>query len=102
MTEKRVDRTQPPDPDKPPVTDQTASNAAAGSALTGTGPSTPGMPPPGGQGHVDVTGIVPEGIHIDPDITEGHPGYEESGDSEIIPLEPLVRGESAGQEDKSI
>ena len=78
MTEKRVDRTQPPDPDKPPVTDQTASNAAAGSALTGTGPSTPALPPPGSQGHVDVTGIVPEGIHIDPDITEGHPGYEES------------------------
>jgi hypothetical protein len=43
---------------------------------------------------VDVTGIVPEGIRIDPYITEGHPGYEESGDSEIIPLEQLVRGRS--------
>jgi hypothetical protein len=34
---------------------------------------------------VDITGIVPEGVRIDPDITEGHPGYEESGSSEIIP-----------------
>lgn len=34
---------------------------------------------------VDVTGIMSEGIRVDPDITEGHPGYEESGDSEIIP-----------------
>jgi hypothetical protein len=28
---------------------------------------------------------MPQGIRIDPDIMEGHPGYEESGDSEIIP-----------------
>jgi hypothetical protein len=28
-----------------------------------------------GTGRVDVTGIVPEDIHMDPDITEGHPGY---------------------------
>lgn len=41
--------------------------------------------PGGGQGRVDVTGIVPEDIHVDPDITEGHPGYEESGSSGIIP-----------------
>ncbi len=105
MTEKRVDRTQSPDPDKPRVTDPTASNAAAGPALTGTGLSTPALAPAagqpvGGQGRVDVTGIVPEGIHIDPDITEGHPGYEESGDSEIIPLERLARGETAGREDR--
>lgn len=41
--------------------------------------------PGGGQGRIDVTGIVPETIRIDPSITEGHPGYDESGDSEIIP-----------------
>jgi hypothetical protein len=40
-----------------------------------------------------VVGVIPEGqIEIDPEITEGHPGYEESGPSEIIPLERL-RGE---------
>jgi hypothetical protein len=42
---------------------------------------------------VDITGIVPESIRIDPDITEGHPGYEESGESEIIPPERLAGGE---------
>jgi cytidylate kinase len=48
--------------------------------------------PGGNPGRVDVTGIMPEGICIDPDITEGHPGYEESGDSEIIPAERLAGG----------
>ena len=51
-------------------------------------PHRPGVTP----GSVDVTGIVPEGIRIDPDITEGHPGYEESGDSGIIPFERLAGG----------
>jgi hypothetical protein len=41
--------------------------------------------PGGGQGRVDITGIIPEGIHVDPNITESHPGYDESGSSEIIP-----------------
>jgi hypothetical protein len=41
--------------------------------------------PGGGQGRIDVAGVVPEDIQVDPDITEGHPGHEESGDSEIIP-----------------
>jgi hypothetical protein len=36
----------------------------------------------GGEGRQDVVGHVPDDIRIDPDITEGHPGYEESGDSE--------------------
>jgi len=43
--------------------------------------------PGGGQGRVDITGIMPEGIRVDPNVTEGHPGYEESGESEIIPTE---------------
>jgi hypothetical protein len=30
---------------------------------------------------------MPEDVRIDPDITEGHPGYQESGDSEMIPTE---------------
>jgi universal stress protein A len=32
---------------------------------------------------VDVVGVLPEEIRVDPNITEGHPGYEESGNSEI-------------------
>ncbi len=55
-----------------------------------------GRQPQSGEasGRVDVTGIMPEGIRIDPDITEGHPGYQESGDSEIIPNERLTGGSS--------
>jgi hypothetical protein len=49
--------------------------------------------PGAAQGRVDVTGIMPEGIRIDPDITEGHPGYEESGSSEITPTPPGQRQE---------
>lgn len=49
--------------------------------------------PRSGEGRIDVTGIMPEGIRVDPDITEGHPGYQESGDSEIIPNERLREGE---------
>jgi hypothetical protein len=44
-------------------------------------PHEPGI----SRGSVDVTGIVPEDVHVDPDITEGHPGYEESGSSEMHP-----------------
>jgi hypothetical protein len=32
---------------------------------------------------VDVVGIVPGAIYVDPELTEGHAGYENSGDSEI-------------------
>ncbi len=32
---------------------------------------------------VDVVGIVPEEVHVDPEITEGHPGYDETGPSEL-------------------
>ena len=50
--------------------------------------------PGGNPGRVDVTGIMPDDIRVDPNITEGHPGYEESGDSEIISAERLARGRS--------
>ncbi|MCS7168835.1 MAG: hypothetical protein RMI91_09580 [Gemmatales bacterium] len=43
---------------------------------------------------VDITGRVPDDVHVDPDITEGHPGYQESGESEIIPMERLTKPES--------
>jgi hypothetical protein len=74
MPAKRDDGSQTPG-DEPPA-------AQAGpKALPQRETGLPG----GGQGRVDVTGIVPENIHVDPDITEGHPGYQESGESEIIP-----------------
>jgi hypothetical protein len=40
-------------------------------------------------GSVDVTGIIPDDVQVDPEITEGHPGYDESGPSEVIPGRPL-------------
>lgn len=55
----------------------------------------------GGQGRIDVTGIIPERIRVDPDITEGQPGYEESGDSETIPPERLAGGGSTAEESKA-
>lgn len=54
---------------------------------------------PGSQGRVDVTGIMPDNIHIDPNLTEGHPGYEESGDSEIIPAQRFTKDETAEKKD---
>ncbi len=56
---------------------------------------------PAGQtdpNRVDVTGIVPESVRVDPDNTEGHPGYEESGESEVIPINRL-RGEATKAKD---
>jgi hypothetical protein len=41
---------------------------------------------------------MPEGIRVDRDITEGHPGYQESGESEIIPTERLSEGQAAKEE----
>ncbi len=37
----------------------------------------------GGEGRREVTGRVPDDVRVDPDITEGQPGYQESGDSEL-------------------
>src|SRR5689334_5617655 len=53
--------------------------------------------PGGGQGRVDITGTIPQGIRIDPDITEGHPGYQERGESEIIPAKRSAGGKATGR-----
>jgi hypothetical protein len=70
--------------------------------MAGKKPRQTRRPEEGGRGRVDVTGIVPEGIRVDPDLTEGHPGYQETGDSEIIPNERLTRGQggSSGERKK--
>jgi hypothetical protein len=46
---------------------------------------TPALPhePDVNPDAVDVVGIIPGDVYVDPEITEGHPGYEESGDSEV-------------------
>lgn len=44
-----------------------------------------GRPETGSGEGRDVTGVMPDNVRVDPNITEGHPGYQESGDSEIIP-----------------
>jgi cytidylate kinase len=61
-----------------------------GSALLSAVPLSASGQPEGNPGCVDVTGIVPQEIHVDPNLTEGHAGYEESGDSEIIPPERMA------------
>lgn len=47
------------------------------------GPNPECGEPGGGRGRVDIVGRRPKGIRIDPNFMEGHPGYEESGSSEI-------------------
>jgi hypothetical protein len=51
-----------------------------------------GRRPRQGAGRVDAPGIVPEDVHVDPEITEGHAGYQESGRSEIILKDQLIGG----------
>lgn len=84
---KSVSRTGPPVTDKEMSSTWKALPKASGRPDTGQ--------PGGGQGRVDVTGTMPEGIRVDPNLTEGHPGYQESGDSEIIPAERFRGGEVA-------
>ncbi len=96
MRAKRSDKPNQPEQKEAPQGNKSPEPAAR-ALLPGVSRSDSGQPQ-GNAGRIDVTGIIPEGIRIDPDITEGHPGYEESGDSEIIPPERLTRGESAAEE----
>lgn len=50
-----------------------------------SGPNPECGVPGGGRGRVDIVGRRPKGIGIDPNFMEGHPGYEESGSSELSP-----------------
>jgi hypothetical protein len=91
MTAERVDQPQSPEKERAAVAIPAESNAGgpAPRALPKGVPQPETGEPGGGRGRVDVTGIVPEDIHVDPNLTEGHPGYTESGGSEIIPPKPL-------------
>jgi hypothetical protein len=89
MADERTSRSKPT---KRGAANHTAPRPALTQGTRRTAPGEPGS----GQGRVDVIGIIPEAIRIDPDLTEGHPGYERSGDSEIIPTERF--SESAAPE----
>ena len=47
--------------------------------------------PGGGRGRVDIVGAVPDDIQVDPEITEGHVGYQESGPSELLPTQRIKK-----------
>jgi hypothetical protein len=57
--------------------------------------------PGGGQGRTDVVGVLRNPVPVDPDITEGHEGYEESGDSEVVPVEHIIEDITRDLEEKS-
>ena len=55
--------------------------------------------PGGGAGRVDIPGKLPSEIRVDPFITEGHSGFDESGLSEISPVERSVEREAGKRGD---
>lgn len=100
MPRKQADKAQSTGQHKPAAGGTAAGNQAGAPSMQGTGPK-PALPPADGRPPcdphcVDVTGHPPEDIRIDPDITEGHPGYQESGNSEIIPPDRLAGKEPDG------
>jgi hypothetical protein len=100
MAAKPANPTSSQDRDKPATRDQPAGAAATGTTPIDPDAIPPALPParshpPCDPYYVDVTGKASEDIHVDPDITEGHPGYQESGDSELIPPDRLAEGEGA-------
>jgi ribose-phosphate pyrophosphokinase len=90
MSAQRIDQPHQPEPKEALRGDECPKPPPM--ALLPAVPLSDSGQPRGNPGRVDVTGIMPEGIRIDPDLTEGHPGYEESGGSEIIPLGRLAGG----------
>jgi hypothetical protein len=90
MSGQPVDQARQTEPKEAPAGGK-SPNSAAKALLPGVPLCASGQPE-GNPGHVDVTGIVSEGIRIDPNLTEGHPGYEESGDSGLMPAKPMTGG----------
>ncbi len=95
MSAERRDQPQQPEQKEGPRGDQGPRHAPM--ALLPGVPAPASGQPGGTPGGVDITGLMPQGIRIDPDITEGHPGYDESGHSEIIPPERLAGGATVGE-----
>jgi hypothetical protein len=100
MSARRIDPPQPPKGEQAPAANEPRANPPLAVAPR-EGPQPDSGQPGGGQGRIDVTGVVPEGMRVDPDLTEGHPGYEESGDSEVIPPERLTGGGAKAEKDRA-
>jgi len=102
MTARQPDQAAVREPTKSPAKGKTEDRRTPGQVSGATKPSEPSEQrdsglPGGGQGRVDHTGVVPEGVRVDPNVTEGHPGYDESGPSEIVPRERAAGGESGAE-----
>jgi hypothetical protein len=102
----RAKPNKPARPSKTVVSQKPDTPATADPWSSETGSLPAPLPP--AQNHpesdsncVDVTGKMPDDVRIDPDITEGHPGYNESGDSEIIPPKRFAKGKGRGGSGKS-
>jgi hypothetical protein len=74
----------------------TKPDKAAGECQPDKAPSPPaesapapatGLPydPNANPNWVDVTGKAPDDVGVDPQLTEGHPGYDDTGPSELMP-----------------
>jgi hypothetical protein len=95
MTARKVGEGRPRDEKSAPETTSPPTGADSYAPVKA-------LPKPTGPSRsdwIDVTGIMPQDIRIDPNITEGHPGYEESGESEIIPNERFGGGETTKSDD---
>jgi hypothetical protein len=82
MGAKRIDQPRQPEPDE--VSGRRKPTTPPLVLLEDVPRSANGQPV-GGQGRADFTGIMPGSVRIDPFLTEGRAGYDESGKSEIIP-----------------
>jgi hypothetical protein len=104
MKSDKSKQTPSPQADQPARTGQAPGSAPADpvQAQSGSPPLPPPRTHPACDPHcVDVTGKAPEDIRIDPDITEGHPGYQESGYSELVPPERLAPGQGGAGKSQS-
>jgi|SRR6516164_689552 len=99
MSAERIDQPHQPEP-KEALPGNEGPTPPPMALLPSVSLSDSGIPG-GNPGRVDVTGIMPDDIRVDPNITEGHPGYEESGDSEIIPPERLAGGGTPEEKGKA-
>jgi len=92
MTAKRIDQ-----PERKKASRGGKDPEPAVLALPAGVPLSDSGQPGGNPGRVDLTGTMPEGIRIDPAITEGHPGYNESGSSEFVPPERTMTTMASAQ-----
>ena len=73
MSAKRIDQPHQPEP-KEALPGNEGPTPPPMALLPSVSLSDSGIPG-GNPGRVDVTAIMPDDIRVDPNITEGHPGY---------------------------